>query len=112
MWVDDGYFKKTGEESDKIIEKINQAQPDILLVCLGCPAQEIWMYENRDKIKCKVMGGFGGSFDVFAGQVKRAPDIFIKLGLEWFYRLIKEPWRFKRMMKLPKFLFGTIFSKD
>ncbi|MBE6631957.1 MAG: WecB/TagA/CpsF family glycosyltransferase [Ruminococcaceae bacterium] len=110
--VTDGYFKKEGEESDKIVEKINSVSPHILLVCLGCPAQEKWMYQNRNRLKVGVMGGFGGSLDVFAGNVKRAPDIFIKLGLEWFYRLLKEPKRIGRMMKLPKFLIGTVFSRD
>lgn len=107
----DGYFKKQGEESDAVIEKINASGAGILFVCLGCPAQEVWMYENRGKIKVRLMGGFGGSFDVFSGSVKRAPKLFIKLGLEWLYRLLKEPSRIGRMMKLPKFLIGTLFSK-
>jgi N-acetylglucosaminyldiphosphoundecaprenol N-acetyl-beta-D-mannosaminyltransferase len=107
----DGYFKKEGEESDAVVEQINASKADILLVCLGCPAQELWMYRNRDRLCVKIMGGFGGSFDIFAGNVKRAPKIFIDLGLEWFYRLIKEPKRIGRMMKLPKFIFGTMFCK-
>ena len=59
----------------------------------------------------RLLGGFGGSLDVFAGNVKRAPRIFIKLGLEWFYRLLCEPSRIGRMMKLPKFYFGTWLYK-
>ena len=66
------------------------------------------MHRNRPVLKVGLMAGLGGSLDVFAGTVKRAPAFFQKLGLEWFYRLIKEPWRFKRMMKLPKFLFACI----
>ncbi len=103
----DGYFKN----DDDVIRLINEKQPDILFVCLGAPKQEKWIEKNKDKINTKVMMGLGGSLDVFAGNVKRAPDIFIKLGLEWFYRLIKEPKRFFRMLKLPKFLFGTIYYK-
>ena len=103
----DGYF----QEDVPIIEEINALQPDLLLVCLGAPKQELWMRRNHPVMKVGLMAGLGGSLDVFAGTVKRAPALFQKLGLEWFYRLIKEPWRFKRMMKLPKFLFACIGKK-
>ena len=109
--VHDGYFK----DDRQVIDEINQSGADMVFVCLGAPKQEIWMYENKDKLKVKAMLGLGGSLDVFAGQAKRAPQIFIKLGLEWLYRLLKEPWRIGRMMKLPQFLFGIIayrFSKE
>lgn len=66
------------------------------------------MQRNASKLKVGIMAGLGGSLDVFAGTVKRAPKLFQKLGLEWFYRLMKEPWRIGRMMQLPKFLFATI----
>ena len=100
----DGYFR----EDAPVIDEINALQPDLLLVCLGAPKQEIWMLRNRSALKVGLMAGLGGSLDVFAGTVKRAPSFFQKLGLEWFYRLVKEPWRFRRMMKLPKFLFACI----
>lgn len=103
----DGYF----QEDAPVVDEINALQPDLLLVCLGAPKQEIWMLRNRSALKVGLMAGLGGSLDVFAGTVKRAPAFFQKLGLEWFYRLIKEPWRFKRMMKLPKFLFACIGKK-
>lgn len=103
----DGYF----QEDAPIIEEINALQPDLLLVCLGAPKQELWMRRNHPVMKVGLMAGLGGSLDVFAGTVKRAPALFQRLGLEWFYRLIKEPWRFKRMMKLPKFLFACIGKK-
>ena len=103
----DGYFK----EDAPVIEEINALQPDLLLVCLGAPKQELWMRRNGPSLKVGLMAGLGGSLDVFAGTAKRAPVFFQKLGLEWFYRLIKEPWRFKRMMKLPKFLFACIGKK-
>ena len=104
-----GYFKP--EDVESIIEEINAAKPDILFVCLGAPKQEKWIYENREKLQVSLALGIGGSLDVYAGTVKRAPKFFIKMNLEWFYRLIKQPSRIGRMMKLPKFLFGTIFYK-
>ena len=100
----DGYF----QEDAPVIEEINALQPDLLLVCLGAPKQELWMRRNAPVLKVGLMAGLGGSLDVCAGTVKRAPVFFQKLGLEWFYRLVKEPWRIKRMMKLPKFLFACI----
>ena len=71
-----------------------------------------WIYENKEKLNAKIMIGAGGSVDVLAGNVKRAPDIFIKFGLEWFYRLICQPSRIGRMMKLPLFLLTVIFKGD
>lgn len=105
--VHDGYF----QDDAPVIAEINAAQPDLLLVCLGAPKQELWMQRNAPVLHVGLMAGLGGSLDVFAGTVKRAPAVFQKLGLEWFYRLIREPWRFKRMMKLPKFLFACIGKK-
>ncbi len=110
--TNDGYFKKEGEENEAVIEKINAAAPDILFVCLGVPVQEKWILANRDKLKTvKLCLALGGSLDGYSGNVKRAPKIFVKLGLEWFYRLICQPWRIGRMMKLPKFLFGVIIFR-
>ena len=103
----DGYFK----EDAPVIEAVNAAQPDLLLVCLGAPKQELWMQRNQSALNVGLMAGLGGSLDVFAGNVKRAPKAFQKLGLEWFYRLLKEPKRIGRMMKLPKFLFACIGKK-
>jgi len=68
------------------------------------------MAAHKSELNVKLMLGLGGSLDIYSGTSKRAPKIFIKLGLEWFYRLCKEPRRIGRMMKLPKFLFGTIFA--
>ena len=100
----DGYF----EDDQAIIEDINRTRPDLLLVCLGVPKQEIWMRENADKLDVGLMAGLGGSLDVFAGVVQRAPAAWQKFGLEWLYRLIKQPSRFKRMMRLPVFLMCVI----
>lgn len=104
----DGYCKKDGEENEETIRLINESGADILFVCLGAPLQEKWIAANRRKMpNVKVFLGLGGSLDVYSGNVKRAPKIFIKLGLEWFYRLLCEPSRIGRMMSLPKFYFGT-----
>lgn len=108
----DGYFKKEGEEHAAVLDEIRTAAPDVLYVCLGVPAQEKWIAANRSALSpVKLCLALGGSLDVWAGNVKRAPKIFIKLGLEWFYRLCCEPRRIGRMMKLPKFLFGTYADK-
>ena len=96
----DGYFSDDGP----IIEKISAAAPDMLLVCLGAPKQELWMAKMAGKLPLGLMVGLGGSLDVFAGTVKRAPVAWQKLDLEWLYRLIKEPRRIGRMMKLPLFV--------
>lgn len=105
--VQDGYFK----EDTLVVDAINAADTDVLFVCLGVPKQEKWMMAHKDELNVSLMMGLGGSLDVFAGTVKRAPKIFIKLGLEWLYRLIKEPWRFKRMMKLPVFFVSVLKYK-
>lgn len=103
----DGYFT----DDAPIIEDIRQSGADCVFVCLGAPKQELWIRDHLNDTGTKLMIGLGGSLDGYAGTVKRAPDIFIRLGLEWFYRLIKEPWRFKRMLRLPKFLWkATVAS--
>ncbi|MBQ8605347.1 MAG: WecB/TagA/CpsF family glycosyltransferase [Clostridia bacterium] len=99
----DGYFKD--EDTDDIIKQINDSGAAMLWVCLGAPKQENWMAQNKDKLRVGVMLGLGGSIDVYAGNVKRAPKWMIKMKLEWLYRLIKEPWRFSRMIKIPSVLF-------
>jgi N-acetylglucosaminyldiphosphoundecaprenol N-acetyl-beta-D-mannosaminyltransferase len=104
-----GYFDEKRER--EIIEEINTLKPDLLLVGIGFPKQEKWIYNNLPKLNCKVAVGVGGSFDVMSGRVKRAPEIFIKLGLEWFHRLITQPSRFVRMLQLPLFMLKVIFSK-
>ncbi len=102
--IRDGYFK----DDDAVIAEINASGAEILFVCLGAPKQEKWMAQNKEKISARLMLGLGGALDSYAGTVKRAPKIFIKLGLEWFYRLIKEPKRAGRMMALPKYMFAVI----
>jgi N-acetylglucosaminyldiphosphoundecaprenol N-acetyl-beta-D-mannosaminyltransferase len=105
----DGYF--SNEEEEIIIDRINQTKPDIIFVCLGMSRQEKWIYNSKNKLDVKVCIGVGGTLDVFAGKVKRAPEFFCKFGLEWLYRLSKEPWRFMRMMALPKFVMAILYLK-
>lgn len=105
--VCDGYFS----DDAPLIAKINAAAPDLLLVCLGAPKQEKWMQANAGKLNAHLMIGLGGSLDVFAGVVERAPEKWQRLGLEWLYRLKKEPRRIKRMMKLPAFLLAVVWQR-
>ncbi|MBQ9519066.1 MAG: WecB/TagA/CpsF family glycosyltransferase [Firmicutes bacterium] len=102
----DGYFD---EEKEKlIIADVNEKKPDLLLVGIGFPKQEKWIAKHIDELNIKVAIGVGGSLDVFSGTVKRAPKIFIKLNLEWFYRLLCQPSRIGRMMQLPAFMVAVI----
>ena len=100
----DGYFKEEGP----VIAAINAAKPVALLVCLGAPKQEYFMEDHDGDLEVPVMAGLGGSMDVLAGNVQRAPEFFQKYGLEWLYRLCKEPQRWKRMIKLPLYLWDAL----
>jgi len=96
----DGYFK----EDAPVIDTIKTSGADCVFVCLGAPKQEYWMRKNGLATGAHLLCGLGGSLDVFAGVVERAPKFWCDHGLEWFYRLCKEPKRIGRMMKLPLFL--------
>ena len=102
--VENGYFCRDNEENTHIIAKINESRADILFVCLGAPAQEIWASENRNMLSPALIACLGGSIDIYAENVRRAPKLFIKLRAEWLYRLLREPSRIGRMMRLPKFM--------
>ncbi len=106
----DGYF--TEADLPEIIADINNSGADIVFVCLGAPAQEKWIYENMHKLKVRVLMGVGGTVDVLAGNTERAPEGWRKLGLEWLYRLLKQPKRFFRMMALPKFALTVLFKGE
>ncbi|MDQ0215922.1 N-acetylglucosaminyldiphosphoundecaprenol N-acetyl-beta-D-mannosaminyltransferase [Oikeobacillus pervagus] len=100
------------EKDEEVVKKtINEANPDIIFVALGSPTQEYWIIRHMDKLAPKVYQGVGGSFDVISGNLKRAPLFFQRLGLEWFYRLIKEPSRWRRQLILPKFLIKALKEK-
>ncbi len=99
------------KEEVLIIEEITRSQPDIIFAGLGSPAQEKWINRNYYAFDQGVFVGVGGSFDVLSGQVKRAPFLFQRLGLEWLYRLIREPYRWRRMMALPKFVWYILIQR-
>lgn len=91
-----GAFNGYGKNKDEEFQKIKRENPDIILVALGIPAQETLIYKHIKEFKKGIFVGVGGSLDVLSGSKKRAPKIFQKLGLEWLYRLLKEPSRIKR----------------
>ncbi|MEA4986726.1 MAG: WecB/TagA/CpsF family glycosyltransferase [Anaerovorax sp.] len=104
-----GYFKP--EEEDSIVEHINASGADFLCVALGSPKQEEFIARHRKRLKVKAAIGVGGSFDVWAGTLKRAPEFYQNHGLEWLYRFIQEPTRYKRMAALPAFMIKVMTAK-
>lgn len=104
-----GYFTEAEEEA--IIKEINDAAPDMLFVALGAPKQEKWLVKYRNQLKPRILMGIGGSFDVLAGKMERAPKWMQEASLEWAFRLYKQPSRFMRMLALPKFVLKVIFCK-
>lgn len=104
----DGYFKD--EQTGEIVDMINASNPDVILVCLGAPKQEKWIYQNKAAINKGIVMGLGGSLDTLTGVTQRAPESWQKLGLEWAYRLCKEPKRIGRMMALPRFGLTVMFK--
>lgn len=105
----DGYFKP--EDEDGIVEKINASGAKLLLVCLGAPKQEKWIAKYQSRLKVNLCMGVGGTLDVLAGTAKRAPKIFIKLNLEWAYRVFKNPSRLGRFVALPQFALEVVKEK-
>ncbi len=105
--IQDGYE----EDNEKIIQKIDEAKPDYLFVALGSPSQEKWISRYIDRLPVQLVMGVGGTFDVLTGNIRRAPVWMQKLGLEWLYRLIKQPSRIKRSINLPIFLWKVIKSR-
>lgn len=108
--IENGYFGP--EDENRIIDNINEAKPDVLFVALGAPKQEKWIAKHRRTLNAHISMGIGGSLDVYAGNVKRAPVFFQKLGIEWMHRLLKEPSRIGRMMALPKFMIKVITTRN
>lgn len=95
----------------ELIARINAAKADVLFVALGSPRQELWIEKYSPNLGIKVYQGVGGTFNVLAGEVRRAPALFRKLNLEWFYRLITEPSRVSRQIILPYFGLLVIWQK-
>lgn len=104
-----GYFDM---DDPKIVDEVRTSEADIILVALGLPKQELWIAKHQDKFEKGVFMGVGGSIDVIAGEVKRAPDIWITLNLEWLYRLLKQPFRFKRILKVFEFMVRIVLRKS
>ena len=99
------------DNCDQLLADIKSKKPKALFVAMGCPRQENFIVKYMDELPCKIFMGVGGSFDVIAGKVKRAPKWMVTIGLEWLYRTIKEPFRIKRLFVIPKFLWKVIRSK-
>ena len=91
-------------EEDAIIERVRTAKADILCVAYGAPAQEIWIARNLSRLPVAVAMGVGGAYDFLSGRQLRAPRAMQSLGLEWLYRLYREPWRWRRMLAIPRFM--------
>ncbi len=105
----DGYVDE--HDMPDLINRINASEADILFLALGSPKQELWMDRYLAQTNVRLCQGVGGTFDVIAGNVKRAPLAFRKLNLEWFYRLASQPSRILRQTALPKFAFRVLRSK-
>ena len=105
-----GYF--SAEEEPEIIKGINRSGAAMLFAALGAPKQEKWLAKYREELKPCLLMGIGGSFDVLAGKVQRAPKWMQDARLEWFYRLVKQPSRFGRMLALPKFVIAVRNEKS
>ena len=97
-----GYFEKTGEENTQVISYIRACRPDVLLVCMGFPVQERWVVDNLHRLNdVRVIACLGGSLDVWSGEIRRAPVWMSRAGMEWLWRMLRQP---KRLATLPKML--------
>jgi len=92
------------QDEDDIIPRVRAAAPDLLFVAYGVPAEEKWIARNRERLGVPAMIGVGGAFDFVAGVAQRAPAWMQRLGLEWLHRLVREPWRWRRQLALPRFV--------
>jgi N-acetylglucosaminyldiphosphoundecaprenol N-acetyl-beta-D-mannosaminyltransferase len=106
----DGYF--SDKEDGAVVAAVRAANPDLLFVARATMNQEPWIEKYQKVLGVPVIMGVGGSFDVVSGKLKRAPAFFRRMGLEWFYRLIQEPSRYKRMLVLPRFAFKVIKDRE
>ncbi|MHB1127158.1 MAG: WecB/TagA/CpsF family glycosyltransferase [Bacillota bacterium] len=104
-----GFFRP--EEEEELIGQVNSSCPDILFVAMGSPRQEKWLHRNRERLQVPVCMGVGGSFDVVTGRVDRAPRWMQRVGLEWSYRLLRDPRRVGRMTVLPRYAFRVAMAR-
>ncbi|RED52829.1 N-acetylglucosaminyldiphosphoundecaprenol N-acetyl-beta-D-mannosaminyltransferase [Cohnella lupini] len=105
-----GFFNPS--EEDKIVEEVGSLSPDILVVALGAPYAERWIHKYKSKLNAKIAIGVGGSLDVIAGKVKATPESWKRSNLEWLYRLIQQPSRWRRQLILPRFLVRALIFKE
>ena len=96
------------DEEDAIIERIRAADADVLCVAYGAPTQDLWIRRNLSRLPVAVAMGVGGAYDFLSGRQRRAPSIMQHMGLEWLYRLYREPWRWRRMLAIPRFMLQVI----
>jgi len=100
------------DQAEDIIARIHAVQPDILLVAFGAPTQDLWIARYLNELSVPVCIGVGGSFDYIAGEHPMAPDFLRRCGLEWLFRLLTQPWRWRRMLALPRFVWQVLWSKS
>ena len=107
-----GTYAGSPAESDEaeIVGRIRAARPDLLFVAYGAPKQDLWIRRNAARLEVPVCMGVGGAFDFIAGVARRAPLWMRRAGLEWLHRLIQEPWRWRRMLALPRFAGAVLWS--
>ncbi len=105
----DGYFDL--DSCEEIVQDIDENKPYAIFVAMGSPRQEIFIAKYFDKLNCSILMGVGGCFDVYANKVKRAPQWMINCGIEWLYRVCKEPVRIKRLFVIPKFMLKVFVNK-
>jgi len=106
-----GVHSGSPKDTEEIVEAINRAKADIVIVAFGSPKQEIWLKQNLARTSCRVGIGLGGTFDFIAGVRPRAPLVMRRIGLEWLFRLVIEPSRFRRQLALPKFAWRVLLSR-
>jgi N-acetylglucosaminyldiphosphoundecaprenol N-acetyl-beta-D-mannosaminyltransferase len=100
------------KEDDVAIARIQESEPHLVLVAYGAPAQDKWIARNRDRLNGAVWMGVGGAFDFITSEAVRAPKWIQRLGLEWLHRLVQQPWRWRRMLALPRFVWAILFSDN
>jgi N-acetylglucosaminyldiphosphoundecaprenol N-acetyl-beta-D-mannosaminyltransferase len=107
---DHGYFQEA--EEPEVLSRIANAKPDILLVAMGMPRQEKWIARHRERLGVPVSIGVGGTLDVFAGVAKRAPRAFQRLGLEWLWRVARNPRKMRKVLSLPTFVLMVLRNQS
>jgi len=103
-----GYFDVQGEQNEEVLRMIDEARPDVLLVAMGFPRQERWIVANLPRLRVRVAVAEGGTFSFVSGSVSRAPPWLRRLGLEWLYRLLRQPWRVRRQLAIPQFVWLVV----